>query len=205
MYCLVYGNGGKEENIWLGRLHTMIFRREGWTFRVDVAACEAGRLVALPRTACQLPLCADALSPLPKHKLDTKHNLTAHIKRNRRRSLQEDFLIGAFAGAVAAAATTPFDVVKTGMMCSAASRPSLRGSMAAVAAQGPRALFRGVGPRALSSGVNSAVFFLFFEMLRTRFTAERAAKAAAAAARGGVPAAVARRGSARAEPELVAA
>lgn len=29
---------------------------------------------------------------------------------------------------------------------------------------GPRAMFRGVGPRALSNGVNSAVFFMFFEV-----------------------------------------
>lgn len=88
---------------------------------------------------------------------------------NRNPGGQEDFLMGAFAGAVAAAATTPFDVVKTNMMCCAASRPGLRASFRKVAAQGPGALFSGVGPRALSSGINSAIFFCFFEMLRTSF------------------------------------
>ena len=52
--------------------------------------------------------------------------------------LQEDFLMGAIAGAFAAAATTPLDVIKTQMMCTAASRPSMR--LAA------RDLFRQGGP-----------------------------------------------------------
>lgn len=112
----------------------------------------------------------------------------------RRPSGTEDFFMGALAGAMAAAATTPFDVVKTSMMCSAASRPSLRASFRAVAAQGPHALFRGVGPRALSSGVNSAVFFCFFEMLRTNFKRQQSERAAMES-----------RVAAGREPELVAA
>lgn len=40
--------------------------------------------------------------------------------------------MGAVAGAFAAAATTPLDVIKTTMMCTAASRPTMSG--AAVAA-----------------------------------------------------------------------
>jgi Mitochondrial carrier protein len=45
---------------------------------------------------------------------------------------QEDFCMGAVSGAFAAAATTPLDVIKTTMMCTAASRPTMTG--AAVAA-----------------------------------------------------------------------
>jgi solute carrier family 25 S-adenosylmethionine transporter 26 len=33
---------------------------------------------------------------------------------------------------------------------------------------------RGVGPRALSNGINSAVFFCFFEALRTTFKQRKA-------------------------------
>ncbi|KAI8469511.1 MAG: mitochondrial carrier domain-containing protein [Monoraphidium minutum] len=79
----------------------------------------------------------------------------------------EDFAMGALAGAAAAAATTPLDVVKTRMMCAAASRPTMAGAAAGVlAAGGPGAFFAGVGARAVSNGINSAVFFCAFEALR---------------------------------------
>lgn len=87
--------------------------------------------------------------------------------KGRQASPQEDFAYGAVAGALAAAATTPLDVIKTNMMCTAASRPSMAGAIAMVRSQGgSAAFFRGVGPRALSNGINSAVFFAFFEALR---------------------------------------
>ncbi len=35
-------------------------------------------------------------------------------------------------------------------------------------------MYRGVGPRALSNGINSAVFFCFFEMLRSTFKQRKA-------------------------------
>ena len=44
--------------------------------------------------------------------------------------------MGAAAGAFAAAATTPLDVIKTNMMCTAASRPTMMSSARAVMAQG---------------------------------------------------------------------
>ena len=44
--------------------------------------------------------------------------------------------MGMVAGAFAAAATTPLDVIKTQMMCTAASRPSMRSSSASLFAQG---------------------------------------------------------------------
>lgn len=44
--------------------------------------------------------------------------------------------MGMAAGAFAAAATTPLDVIKTHMMCTAASHPSMRRSSAAILAQG---------------------------------------------------------------------
>jgi hypothetical protein len=91
----------------------------------------------------------------------------SRLNGGRKASVQEDFAMGAVAGAAAAAATTPLDVIKTNMMCAAASRPSMLGAAAAVyATGGPSAFFRGVGTRALSNGINSAVFFCFFEALR---------------------------------------
>ena len=44
--------------------------------------------------------------------------------------------MGAFSGAVAAAATTPLDVIKTNMMCTAASRPTMTSAARGVWANG---------------------------------------------------------------------
>lgn len=81
---------------------------------------------------------------------------------------QEDLVMGGFSGSVAAAATTPLDVIKTRMMCTAANRPSLFGACRSVIAEGHgvKAFFSGVGPRALSNGINTAVFFAFFEAIK---------------------------------------
>ena len=55
--------------------------------------------------------------------------------------------MGAAAGAFAAAATTPLDVIKTNMMCAAASRPTMMSSARAVLAQGgPSHFFRCAAP-----------------------------------------------------------
>ncbi len=86
-----------------------------------------------------------------------------------------DISIGLIAGAVAAGATTPLDVVKTRMMCNASQRPSFAGAISAVWRESPagagrvKTFFTGVGPRAFSNGINSAIFFCFFEQLRVVF------------------------------------
>lgn len=80
---------------------------------------------------------------------------------------QEDFAMGALAGALAAGATTPLDVIKTRMMCAAASRPTMMGAAREIlAASGPKGFLAGLGARAVSNGINSAVFFCFFEAIR---------------------------------------
>jgi solute carrier family 25 S-adenosylmethionine transporter 26 len=85
-----------------------------------------------------------------------------------------DISMGLIAGSVAAAATTPLDVVKTRMMCNAAQRPSFGGAIMGVWKEAPKGFikgkvpmfFTGVGPRAFSNGINSAIFFMFFEAMR---------------------------------------
>jgi len=95
-----------------------------------------------------------------------------------------DIMMGLIAGSVAAAATTPLDVVKTRMMCNASSRPSFTGAIRGVWRDAPpgagrlRTFFTGVRPRAISNGINSAIFFCFYEALRSglvRAEAEREA------------------------------
>jgi len=84
-----------------------------------------------------------------------------------------DIAMGLIAGSVAAAATTPLDVVKTRMMCNASSRPSFSGAIVSVWKDSPpgvgrvRTFFTGVRPRAISNGINSAIFFCFYEALRS--------------------------------------
>ncbi|KAJ9533706.1 hypothetical protein QJQ45_026834, partial [Haematococcus lacustris] len=99
---------------------------------------------------------------------ESMRQVRTHICHGRPASPQEDFAMGAVAGSLAAAATTPLDVIKTNMMCAAASRPSTIGAARLVYEQGgPAAFLRGIGPRALSNGINSAVFFAIFEALRS--------------------------------------
>jgi solute carrier family 25 S-adenosylmethionine transporter 26 len=58
--------------------------------------------------------------------------------------LQEDFGMGAFAGALAAASTTPLDVIKTRMMCAAAQRPTMASSARDImAVHGPKGFLTG--------------------------------------------------------------
>lgn len=76
-------------------------------------------------------------------------------------ALQEDFAMGAAAGAFAAAATTPLDVIKTNMMCTAASRPTMVSSARTVLTQGgPASFFRWV------SSVNNQELLLQVCVLR---------------------------------------
>jgi len=105
----------------------------------------------------------------------------AHAKVFLRPSnTQEDLIIGGVAGSVAAATTTPLDVVKTRMMCAASSRPSIMSAAGSVLREGKgvSAFFTGIYPRAISNGINTAVFFCFFEALRGAFKEHKARQAA---------------------------
>ncbi|KAG1674486.1 hypothetical protein FOA52_003091 [Chlamydomonas sp. UWO 241] len=115
---------------------------------------------------------------------ESMRQMHSRLNGGRVASPGEDFAIGAVSGAAAAAATTPLDVIKTNMMVTAASRPSMMVAARAVYAQGgPSAFFRGIGARALSNGINSAVFFAFFEMIRTHIAKTKAEVEAKAAAK----------------------
>lgn len=99
---------------------------------------------------------------------ETLRNLHSRLKGDRPASVVEDLAMGGFAGAAAAAATTPLDVIKTVMMCTASSRPTFFSAVKSIVSEGKgfAPFFRGIGPRALSNGLNSAIFFCFFEAIR---------------------------------------
>lgn len=66
---------------------------------------------------------------------ETMRNVHKQITA-RPANAQEDFAMGAVSGAFAAAATTPLDVIKTTMMCTAASRPTVVSASRTILAQG---------------------------------------------------------------------
>lgn len=105
----------------------------------------------------------------------------SQMNDGRAANVAEDLIMGGVAGAAAAAATTPLDVVKTVMMCTASSRPTLIGAARSVMREGKglAPFFRGVGPRALSNGLNSAIFFCFFEAIRQVLLKQQEQKAKA--------------------------
>jgi len=114
---------------------------------------------------------------------ETMRKAHGQFFEGRSANVAEDLIMGGFAGAAAAAATTPLDVVKTVMMCSASSRPTFAGAAKSIMrdGRGIAPFFRGVGPRALSNGLNSAIFFCFFEAIRQVLIKKQAAVAAAVA------------------------
>lgn len=91
--------------------------------------------------------------------------------RGESRNQATDAIVGGLAGSIAAASTTPLDVIKTRMMVSASCRPNMVSACTEILAEnrGLSPFLSGMGPRSVSSFINSAVFFAFFECLRRSF------------------------------------
>ncbi|KAI9679437.1 MAG: S-adenosylmethionine transporter [Caeruleum heppii] len=70
----------------------------------------------------------------------------------------ESALFGSLSGAVAAALTTPLDVLKTRMMLAQEKQPLLLLTRSIIFEEGPRTLFAGLGPRTLWISIGGAVF-----------------------------------------------
>ncbi|KAL2528179.1 S-adenosylmethionine carrier 1 [Forsythia ovata] len=87
----------------------------------------------------------------------------------------ENAVIGAFAGALTGALTTPLDVIKTRLMIQGSAN-RYNGIFDCVQTivkeEGPRALLKGIGPRVLWIGIGGSIFFSVLESTK-RFLAER--------------------------------
>jgi len=70
----------------------------------------------------------------------------------------ESAVFGSLSGAVAAAATTPLDVLKTRLMLAKQKESALRILRAIVREEGAGALFKGIGPRVIWISVGGAIF-----------------------------------------------
>eukprot|EP00171_Calliarthron_tuberculosum_P009407 IDg9407t1 len=98
--------------------------------------------------------------------------LKARWAESKGRSLTtpESSMCGSAAGAVAAAITTPLDVVKTRLMTQSAANPAYEGivhGLRKIARQeGVGALFSGIAPRVVWISVGGAVFFGAYEATR---------------------------------------
>lgn len=93
-------------------------------------------------------------------------------RRQRELVLWENAALGSLAGAIAAACTTPLDVVKTRLMTDTGSEPRYSGVIHALRTiareEGPRALLAGIGPRVAWIGFGGAIFIGSFEEFRRR-------------------------------------
>jgi Mitochondrial carrier protein len=95
---------------------------------------------------------------------------TAHGKNHYKASIdpvveltsKEAMVVGALAGTISAALTTPFDVLKTVMMT---SKDSLS-LISTAKALGPTALFRGINQRVFYIAPSCAIFFLVYETVK---------------------------------------
>ena len=83
----------------------------------------------------------------------------------------EGALVGAVAGSISAAATTPLDVLKTRMMTGQAFGASsvLTAAKLIVAKEGVGALYRGIVPRVALIGPGCAVFFMVYELVHKTY------------------------------------
>ncbi|OVA10614.1 Mitochondrial carrier protein [Macleaya cordata] len=74
----------------------------------------------------------------------------------------ENAIIGAFAGAITGAITTPLDVIKTRLMVQGSAnqyKGILDCVQTIVREEGPPALLKGIGPRVLWIGIGGSIFF----------------------------------------------
>ncbi|GLT68923.1 hypothetical protein SLA2020_411160 [Shorea laevis] len=91
----------------------------------------------------------------------------------------ENAIIGAFAGALTGAITTPLDVVKTRLMVQGSANQYKGISdcvQTIVREEGPSALLKGIGPRVMWIGIGGSIFFGVLESTK-RLLAERHPKA----------------------------
>jgi Mitochondrial carrier protein len=91
-----------------------------------------------------------------------KHHKTVVNTDSVELSSMEAMVVGALAGTISAALTTPFDVLKTAMMTSKDSRSLISTGRAL----GPTALFRGINQRVFYIAPSCAIFFLVYETVK---------------------------------------
>ncbi|PRQ48998.1 putative mitochondrial carrier domain-containing protein [Rosa chinensis] len=102
-------------------------------------------------------------------------SLTYEYMAKRELNDPENAIIGAFAGALTGAITTPLDVIKTRLIVQGSAN-QYKGIVDCVQTivreEGPPALLKGIGPRVLWIGIGSSIFFGVLERTK-RLLAQR--------------------------------
>ncbi|PUU73663.1 mitochondrial carrier domain-containing protein [Tuber borchii] len=80
------------------------------------------------------------------------------VRKGGKVNAGESALFGSLSGCVAAAATTPLDVLKTRLMLGKKKEPALSILRDLVKEEGIRGLFKGIGPRVIWISVGGAIF-----------------------------------------------
>ncbi|PKA64501.1 Protein mitoferrin-like 1, chloroplastic [Apostasia shenzhenica] len=92
------------------------------------------------------------------------------IAAKRELSDPENAVIGAFAGAITGAITTPLDVLKTRLMVQGSANQYgglLDSVQTIIKEEGPAALLKGIGPRVLWIGIGGSIFFGVLEKTKS--------------------------------------
>eukprot|EP00889_Picochlorum_renovo_P005134 jgi/Picre1/32164/NNA_007510.t1 len=105
------------------------------------AAALGSSVVKVPLAGVVHRLLAHILEDVPDMAVkfavyESLRKVHSHMRGDRPASVVEDLAMGGFAGAAAAAATTPLDVIKTVMMCTASSRPTFFSAAKAIVSEG---------------------------------------------------------------------
>lgn len=88
------------------------------------------------------------------------------VAAKRELSDPENAVIGAFAGALTGAISTPLDVLKTRLMIQGSANQYtgvLNCASTIIREEGPAALLKGIGPRVLWIGIGGSIFFVVLE------------------------------------------
>lgn len=97
---------------------------------------------------------------------------TAQTRSTKDVTAVEGGLLGSIAGAVAAASTTPLDVLKTRMMLAKEKQPMVHMVQSILKEQGPKAFFAGIGPRVGWISVGGAIFLGSYQWVSNALGAE---------------------------------
>ncbi len=112
----------------------------------------------VPFTVVQFPLWEGMKSWRTAYKTEIRKRTVKEDEREENSTAIESAVFGSISGAIAAAATTPLDVLKTRLMLAPRRVAGGKMFLEILRGEGPMAFFAGMGPRVLWISAGGAVF-----------------------------------------------